>query len=175
MSSQFVADSSQLQIGGVVCSPDGTVKFPLTLQTSVPVKERRRFVPLPCELQHNASTRNALADSVVDLFDQGSTYTEGRIKIFTSGGVTLLATILMANPAFDDAANGVAQGLGLPWSDTAAAADGVAARFSAYDRDDTLILTGDVALSGEEINFPTLEVAVNDIVKILSISYTAPP
>ncbi len=175
MTSQFVASKGRLTIGGVICNPDGTIKRSIKLTSSVPDKLRRRFTPFPCVLQHDNSARNILADALVDLFDLGSTNAQGRIKIYTTGGITLLATVLMANPAFGTAVTGIAGGASLPWTDPLAVGDGSAAEFVAVDRDETLILTGDVALSGEEMSFPQLEIAVNDIVKLLSVSYTAPP
>lgn len=167
--------NGQLNIGGVICGPDGTLKSPIILSADVPAELRRRFIPLPCELQHDNDARNILADALVDLFDIGSINSEGRLKIYTTGGITLLATVLMAAPAFGDAAIGVAQGNGLPWSDQLASGSGLAAEFVAIDRDETVILTGDVDTSGAELNFPQLEIAVKDIVKLLSVSYTAPP
>ena len=175
MSSKLIANNGHLTIGGVICNPDGTIKQPISLTASVPDQSRRRFIPLPCTLQHDNTVRDALADAVVDLFDVGSANAEGRLKLYTAGGITLLATILMANPAFGPAVTGIAPGLTLPWSDPMASGNGTAAEFIAVDRDGDTILTGDVAVSGEEMSFPQLEIAVNDIVKLLSIYYTAPP
>lgn len=173
---QFRAQPGQLQIGGVICNPDGTIKQQITLTSRVPDTLRRRLLRLfPCTLQHDTLARDAIANAVVDLFDVGSTNSEGRLKIYTSGGITLLATILMANPAFSSSVNGIAAGASLPWSDTAAAGAGTAAEFIAVDRDENQVLNGDIALSGEEMSFPQLEIAVNDIVKLLSVSYTASP
>lgn len=171
----MLCNNGKLNIGGVICNPDGTIKSPIKLSANVPIKLRRRFVPLPCELQHDNSARNVLADALVDLFDIGSANSEGRLKIFTTGGITLLATVLMVNPAFDEAIVGVAAGLGLPWSDPLASGSGLAAEFIAVDRDEDIVLIGAVAQSDAELNFPQLEIAVNDIVKILTVSYTAPP
>jgi len=173
--SSFVASSGLLNIGGVICNADGTIKQNLLLTASVPDTSRRRFTPLPCQLMHDNVARTLLADTLVDLFDLGATNAEGRIRIYTAGGITLLATILMANPSFGNAVNGVADGLGLPWSDPMASGSGTAAEFTVLDRDESVILTGAVAESGEEMSFPQLEIAVNDIVKLLSVSYTAPP
>jgi hypothetical protein len=172
---QLQAQPGRLTIGGVICNPDGTIKQPITLTSRVPERLRRLFHFLPCTLQHDTLARNAIADALVDLFDVGSTNSEGRIKIYTAGGITLLATILMANPAFGAAANGIATGLTLPWSDTGASGAGTAAEFIAVDRDENQILNGDIALSGEEMSFPQLEIAVNDIVKLLTVAYTATP
>ena len=173
---QFKAQPGRLTIGGVICNPDGTIKQSISLTSRVPDTLRRRLLRFfPCELRHDNAARNVMADTLVDLFDLGSTNPEGKIKIYTTGGITLLATILMANPAFDSAVAGVADALGLPWSDPLASGSGLAAEFIALDRDEAVILTGAVTVSGGEMNFPQLEVAVNDIVKLLSVSYTAPP
>lgn len=172
---QFVALASQLTIGGVILNPDGTIKSKLKLTSLVPDRLRRLFSFLPCELQHNTTSRNIMADAVVDLFDLGSAAAAGTINIYTENGITLLASVPMANPAFDDAANGIAAGLSLPWTDLAAVGSGSAYEFVAVDRDDFPVLTGNVSISGDEITFPDAEIAVNDIVKLLSVSYTAPP
>lgn len=171
----FEAQPAILTIGGAVYTPNGTIKSPFVLTTSVPRKKRRRFIPLPCELAHETATRNVLADALVDLFDQGTAESEGRIRLFTAGGITLLSTILMANPAFGSAVSGVASGNSLPWTDLSAVGSGTAAEFIAYDRDETPILSGDVSLSGDEVSVNDTEIAVNDIVKLLTVSYTAPP
>lgn len=169
------ASLGQLSFGGVICTPGGQIKSSISLCVPLSRRSRRRFVPLPCELQHAITSRNAIADALVALFDVGSANAEGRIRIYTTGGISLLATVLMANPAFGTAVSGVAPGLTLPWSDSLAAASGSAAEFEAIDRDENIILTGDVDLSGEELIFPQLEIAVNDIVKILTAEYTAAP
>lgn len=175
MTSEFIASKGRLTIGGVICKPDGTIKQSIELNSHVPDSLRRRFLPFPCVLQHDTDARNIMANALVDLFDIGSSNAQGRIKLFTSGGITLLATILMGIPAFGTAVTGIATGASLPWSDPAASGDGTAAEFIAVDRDETVIFTGDIALSGEEMSFPQLEIAVNDIVKLLTVSYTAPP
>lgn len=173
MSSRLVSGKGRLIIGGVICNPDGTIKQKLSLTASVPDSSRRPF--FPCELQHENDVRDVLADAVVDLFDIGSANAQGQFKLFTEGGIDHLATIPMANPAFDDSISGVAIGLDMPWTDLTAVGSGLAENFIAYDRDETVILVGDVDISGGEMSFPQLEIAVNDIVKLLSVSYTAPP
>jgi len=175
MSSKFVSDESQLQLGGVICNPDGTIKQTIKLKSRVPAAPRRRFIPLPCVLRHDNDARDVIADALCDLFDVGSLNSQGRIRIYTTGGITLLATVLMANPAFTNAVNGVSPGFDLPWRDMLASGSGLAAEFIAIDRNETVILTGDVAIAGGELNFPQLEIAQNDIVKILSATYTAAP
>jgi hypothetical protein len=175
MSSKFVSSESQLQLGGVICNPNGTIKRKIELTSSVPDASRRRFTPFPAVLRHDNDARNTIANALCDLFDVGSTNSQGRIRIYTEGGITLLATVLMANPAFTNAVNGVAPGFDLPWRDSLASGSGLAAEFIAINRDEDVVLTGNVAIAGGELNFPQLEIATNDIVKILSASYTAAP
>ena len=175
MSSKLVAQSGRINIGGVICNPDGTIKQKVNLSASVPDTSRRPFFPFPCELQHENDVRDVLADALVDLFDVGSLNAAGQLKIFTEGGITHLSTVVMANPSFDNALSGVAAGLNMPWTDLGAVGSGLAENFIGYDRDENVILTGDVDLAGKEMSFPQLEIAVNDIVKLLSVSYTAPP
>lgn len=168
------AGGGRFQLGGVICHPDGAPKSPLTMIACVPDESRRRFL-LPAALQHNNAARNVMADALTALFDAGSANSEGSIRLYTSGFIDLLATIPMANPSFGTASVGVCQGNGLPWSDPFAAASGIAAAFQIIDRDETVVLTGEVAVSEADITFPDCEIAVNDVVKILSASYTAPP
>lgn len=174
MSSRMFAQSGRLTIGGVICNPDGTIKQKLTLDASVPDTSRRLF-PFPCTLQHENDARDILADALCNLFDVGSIEPQGYFKLFTEGGITHLSTVPMAQPAFDASVTGVATGLVMPWVDYNAAGSGLADMFIGYDRDNKVILTGGVNTSGEEMSFPQLEIAVNDIVKLLSVSYTAPP
>lgn len=174
----LVATPGQLQISGVVLNADGSPKFPLSgsVPSLSPVGWRRSFLRFfPCTLTHANAVRNAQADCVVDLIDAGSVNTEGSIKIYTANFLTLLATVVLANPSFGAAVNGVAAGLSLPWSDASAAADGIPAKLAVVDRDENPILYGDVALSAGELTLQELEINTNDIVKILSASYTAPP
>jgi len=171
----LVASSGSIQLGGVICNPDGTIKHSILLNSRVPIAPRRRFLPFPCELRHETAARNTMANALCDLFDVGSLNSQGRLRLYTAGGITLLATVLMANPAFSNAANGISPGVNLPWSDSSAAGSGLAAEFIGVDRDENLIITGDVAIVGGEMNFPQLEIATNDIVKILSATYTAAP
>lgn len=175
MSSKLIADKGRLTIGGVVCNPDGTIKQQITLTSRVPKRLRRLFSFLPCELQHDNAARNIMADALTALFDIGSANAAGSFKIYTAGGITLLSQILMANPAFGAANVGIAQGLSTPWTDLNAVGNGYAEDFVALDRDETMILQGNISTSGEEINFPNPEIAINDIVKLLSVQYTAAP
>ena len=124
---------------------------------------------------HALSARNAIADAVVDLVDVGSTNAQGRIFVYTDNRVSLLATILLPNPAFGTASVGIATANGLPLSDSLADASGTAAIFDIVDRDENIIFSGTIGTSNADMIVPDTEIAANDIVKIISLSYTAPP
>lgn len=167
----------KLQISGVILSADGTRRFPLTLTS---VAGWRRSLPwwlrfFPFELTHSTAARNALADEVTDRMDVGSANSSGSIRIYTANYQTLLAQIFMGLPAFGNAVNGVAPGASLPWSDSNAAANGTPAVFDIVNRDETPVCYGEISTSGADLTFPTLEININDTVKILNASYTAPP
>lgn len=174
--SELVASPGQIHFSGVILKPNGT-HFPLEMTSRLPFDRWRRFFFswFPADLTHDQATRNVLADAVVDRIDLGSTNTEGSIKIYTANYLDLLATVVMANPSFGSATNGVCSGLSLPWSDASAAADGVPDKFIVTDRDENPVLYGDVGLSAAELTFQQLEINTNDIVKVLTASYTAPP
>jgi hypothetical protein len=124
---------------------------------------------------HDTVTRNAIADAVVDLVDAGSLNANGRCLIYTDNRISLLAVIELANPAFAAAVSGVAIGLSMPLSDALADASGAAAIFDVVDRDENVVFSGSVALSGADMTVPDTEIAQDDIVKIISLNYTAPP
>jgi hypothetical protein len=117
-----------------------------------------------------------MADAVTALFDAGSVEPSGRFQLYTEGGIDHLATIYMdAPPSFGDAVSGVATGNNLPWTDLSAIGSGTAQDFIAFDRNNQVVLSGNVDTADAEMIFPFLEIAVNDIVKLLTVSYTAPP
>jgi len=101
------------------------------------------------------ATRNAKANAAVGLLNAGTGTTGGTIKIYTgaqpatpatAASGTLLATVLLPNPAFGTAASGVAT-MADPAS-VNAVATGTAgwARFA--DRDGNTVLDGDVTATG---------------------------
>lgn len=101
------------------------------------------------------SVRSAKADAAVDKLDVGTGTTGGTIKFYTgsqpatpatAASGTLLATVILPNPAFGSASAGVAT-MGDPAS-VNAAATGTAgwARFA--DRDGAVCFDGDVTVTG---------------------------
>lgn len=128
-----------------------------------------------------------MADQIVDDVDVGSTNAEGRVRIYDGavptdadtalGGQTLLAELLMSNPAFGGAvdispggqatANAIAD-------DASANADGTATFFRVVDRDENTIFQGAVATSGAELNMNTVSIVTAAIVSITSMTVTMP-
>ena len=124
---------------------------------------------------HENATRNAIADAVVDRVDLGSTNASGKLRIYTANKVILLADLDLANPAFGDAAVGVASANSLPISDDFADGSGNAAVFDVLDRDENIVFSGTVGTSDADMLVADTEIADDDIVKIISFDYTAPP
>ena len=93
------------------------------------------------------AARNAACNAVVDLCDAGTGTAAATLKIYTTGLGTLLSSHLMTNPAFGDAAIGVATAAAIA-DDTDADNTGTAAEFVIVDRDDTQVLAGSVSAAG---------------------------
>jgi len=117
MTAKLVSQPGKICLGGVICKSDGTIKSYFDLLTRVSARSRRRSPFLsrafPCDLSHTTTVRDIVCDAVVDLFDNGSLNLRPLIKIFTTGGITLLAAVEIGNaaPSFGVASSGVSQGL----------------------------------------------------------------
>lgn len=123
-------------------------------------------------LAHETSVRNELADLVVDHCDDGTGV--GKIRIYTAAFASLLVDVALNDPAFGTASAGVAAGDVTPNPKGTAVATGTAAKFRLTDSDDTVILDGDVATSGSDLNLSSLSISSGDAVQINTMSYTAP-
>jgi hypothetical protein len=125
-------------------------------------------------LTHVTAIRNTLADAVVDAVDVGTTDVGGDILIQDGAGVTLVA-IPLANPAFGDAANGTASVSGVPVEGTAVAA-GTAARFLLRNRNNAEVLRGTVTVTagGGDMQLSSVSIAINDVIRLNTITYNAP-
>lgn len=125
--------------------------------------------------QLSTAARNAANNAIVDLIDIGSTNPEGRILIGTTAMGTVLATLDCNNPAFGDSAAGVSTlDVSPAVEDTNAANSGTAAEFQIVDRDETVILTGDVSTSGAALNLNTTTITAGVKVSITSMTVTVP-
>jgi len=119
--------------------------------------------------------RNAGCDAIVDLVDAGTTNTEGRIVIQTAGGAVDLAVCPCNNPAFGDAAVGVATlDIDPVVEDDSADVTGTAAQFEVQDRDETPVLSGDVGTSGADLNLNSIAIQSGVKVTITSMTVTVP-
>lgn len=115
--------------------------------------------------------RNAGCNAIVDLLDAGSG--AGTLRFYVSGGGTLLATLTFSDPAFGNAATGVATASAIT-ADSSADATGTAALFRFYDSDSNLILSGTVGTSGADINFNTVSWTAGDNISVTSLTVTQP-
>ena len=123
---------------------------------------------------HSTAARNAAADAVVDLVDGGSTDANGDLVIETSGDVEV-ATLALSNPAFGNAAAGVATANAI--SDDTNATGGTAAKYQIQDRDNALVFEGSVTATGGggDIELSSVSIGAGDTVQMSSFTYTAAP
>lgn len=115
------------------------------------------------------AARNAAANAIVDLIDAGSG--AGTIEFQTSGDVEA-ATLTFSDPAFGNAATGVATASSI--TNDASATGGTVDRFRIYDSDSNEVLQGSLGTSGEDINLNTLTISASDVVSISSLTLTMP-
>ena len=120
---------------------------------------------------HPAAVRNTIADTVVDLIDAGAG--AGTLEIQTGGSVEV-ATLTFSDPAFGNAAAGVATAAAIT-SDTNATG-GTAAQFVIQDSNSTAVINGSVTATGGggDIQLSSVAIGAGDTVQITSLTYTAP-
>lgn len=116
-----------------------------------------------------------LRDAISDAVDT-AVGTTGQLEFQTSGDARV-ATLSLGNPAFGASSTGVITLSGTPLSDTNAAA-GTMAKFKIYSQATsprTLLLTGSVGTTGEDINFAGgVTVGAGDTVTLTSFTITCP-
>ena len=115
--------------------------------------------------------RNGAADGVVDLIDAGAG--AGKLKIYTTGLGTLLATLTFSTTAFGAAAAGVATAAAIT-DDSSADATGVAAEFTVTDFDDNEIFRGSAGTSGTDMILNTVNIVTGGVVSCSSFTFTQP-
>ena len=117
------------------------------------------------------SARNAAANAVVDLVDAGAG--AGTIEIQTSGDVEV-ATLTFSDPAFDDAAAGVATANAI--TSASSATGGTAAKFVVKDSNGTAVFSGTVTATsgGGDIELSSTTIGAGSTVSLSSLTYTQP-
>jgi hypothetical protein len=115
------------------------------------------------------AARNAACNAIVDLIDAGAG--AGTLVYQTSGDVEV-ATLTFSDPAFGDAANGVATA-GSIASDTNATG-GTASQASIFDSDNNKVMELTVATSGADINISSTTIGAGDTVACTSLTVTVP-
>lgn len=115
------------------------------------------------------AARNAACNAIVDLIDAGAG--AGTLEFETSGDVEV-ATLTFSDPAFGNAATGVATASSI--TDDSSATGGTVAQASFYDSDDNKVLEATVSTSGADINLSSLTVGSGDTVSVSSLTVTVP-
>lgn len=119
---------------------------------------------------HPTPVRNAIANLVVDLLDAG--LGPGVLEFQTAGGAEV-ATLTFSDPAFGDAANGIATANTI--TQDSDATGGIMAKFAAKDSASNIAFQGSVSTSGADINMNGVDVDPGDIVQVSSLTYESCP
>lgn len=97
------------------------------------------------------AAENAAANAVADLVDAGSGAAAGAIVLFTAEAAEV-ARCVGQDPFFGDASEGVCTQIGNAVDSDAAGSESAVTNFELVDKDDTMVLTGSVGESGEDLN-----------------------
>lgn len=121
-------------------------------------------------------TVNAEAEALSDLFDTGYLRIYSGTKPVDAdtalSGNTLLAELRFGNPAFGAAVNGVLTANALT-QDSSADATGTATFFRAFRSDGTtVIMDGEVGVSGSDLNLNSVAIQAGTIVQVTSMIIT---
>lgn len=117
----------------------------------------------------STAARNAACNAIVDLIDAGAA--AGKLIFRTSGDVEV-ATLTFSDPAFGNAATGVATASAIT-SDTSATG-GTTTKATLEDSDATIVVTCTVGTSGSDINMNAVVVGAGATVAVTSLTITVP-
>lgn len=130
------------------------------------------------------AAQNAACNAIVDLLDAGNEAAQLRIYDGTPPdtvndalvGNTLLAALVMSDPAYGNASNGIATASAI--SDDASADNGGTATFhrqgSMNSGTFTPVIQGTVGTSGSDLNLVDTTIVQGGPVEITSLTYTQP-
>jgi len=120
------------------------------------------------------AARNAAVKGVTDLVDVGTTDAAGDINGWSGGvGGTLLISVLLNNPAFEDESGGSAALDVTPALSGTAADTGTPNAFNIRDRDNTEVFQGTAGVGSGELNFDGT-ITSGQTVNITTGTYTQP-
>jgi hypothetical protein len=123
--------------------------------------------------------RNNACNGVVDTIDQGAG--AGKVNIYTStqpgsvGGTygTKLGTLTFSDPAFGNAATGVATASAIT-NDSSADASGTAGTFNVVDSDDNVLADGTCGQGSGDLSFDNNVIVAGGVIAISSMTVTVP-
>ena len=118
------------------------------------------------------AARNAACNAIVDLIDAGAG--AGTLELLLANASTEVATLTFSDPAFGNAATGVATASAIT-SDTSATGNASAATIAKFlDSDATEVLRCTVGTSGADINLSNNVIATGETVAITALTVTVP-
>lgn len=129
----------------------------------------------------------AACDTIVDRLDLGSTNASAHILIYSGtppadadaalSGNTLLAELVMSNPAFGSAVDispGARATAATITEDSTADNTGTATFFRVRDRNNVVVMQGTVGTSGAELNLNSVAISAGAAVQVTSMTFTMP-
>lgn len=116
--------------------------------------------------------RTNACNAFVDGLDVGTTDATGDMAVYTTAFGTLLATLLFTNPAFGNAAAGVATASAI--TSGVAGNSGTAAAVRNRDRDNTTCWDMTAAAGSGDYNMNSTTITTSDVVACTSYTFTVP-
>lgn len=130
-------------------------------------------------LRLGTTMRNAAANAIVDTIDQGSGAGKIRIHVGAQPGAvggsygTLLGTLPFSDPAFGNAATGVATASAIT-SDTNADDSGTAGSASILDSDNNVLADCTCGQGSGDLDFDNAVIVAGGVIAISSLTVTVP-
>ena len=118
------------------------------------------------------SARNAACNAIVDLVDAGAG--AGTLILYLANGSTEVATLTFSDPAFGNAATGVATASAIT-SDTSATGNAAAATIAKFvDSNAAVVLSCSVGIGSGDIQLSNNVIATGETVAITALTVTVP-